>query len=347
VTSLETDRAAGKLGAGRRRGDFDAAALAGGREVDPAEFVDDREILGLRREGTYVWGTLRDDHGQPLSVMRRVPPAGAATGTAGAQSLGGRLIVMDSRDAGGLAVCKDAKNAASSDDIQRAYLGAAAVFSAAGHGRGRMRLETDGTGLRWAEEGVLDLSGHRVCSGLQWYLPGSAAALYYPTQTWLVDGTVLGRSVRGFIFVEEAYMLPGGRLYVDKDPLHDARYLTWYSWATRWDDGRTEIGHFLFGQGRFHVGLVADDEGRVRSAAEMDLEVIRSDGGYWHDGIRMTMDGQAWELVPDLPSGRMLLGQIPNPQQEGLMRRVGEQRRPEVWMAWGETVPANGVRRTG
>jgi hypothetical protein len=41
----------------------------------------------------------------------------------------------------------------------------------------------------------------------------------------------------------------------------------------------------------------------------------------------------------------MQLGGIPNPQQEGLMRRVGEKRRPEVWMAWGETVPANGVRR--
>ncbi len=326
------------------RGDFGGAALAGRRGVDPAEFVDDREILGLRREGTYAWGTLRDDRGQPLSVMRRIPPAGVETGAAGAQSLGSRLIVMDSQDADGLAVRREAKNAASSDEVTRAFVSGSAVFSASGAGRAAMRLETDGVTLRWTEDGVLDLAGRQVCSGLQWYLPGSLAALYYPTQTWLVEGTVLGRPVRGFIFLEEAYMLPGGRLYVEKDPLHDVGYLTWYSWATQWEDGSIEIGHFLYGQQRFHVGLIADHRGGVRAASAMDLEISRGADGYWHDGISMSMDGEQWELVP-AANGHMQLGRIPNPQQEGLMRRVGESRSPEVWMAWGETVPANGVRR--
>jgi hypothetical protein len=327
------------------RGDFGGAALAGGRDVDPADFLDDREILGLCREGTYAWGTVRDERGRPLSLMRRIPPAGAATGLAGQQSLGSRLIVMDSRDADGLAIRREAKMAASSDDIERAFVAGSAVFTARGGERAGMRLETDGPTLRWSEDGLVWLTGQRVCSGLHWYLPGSASALYYPTQTWLVEGTVLERAVQGFIFLEEAYLLPGGRLYVAKDPLPGVQYLTWYSWATQWDDGQIEIGHFLYGQGRFHVGLVADDTGRVRAASVMDLEVTRSGDGYWHDGIRMSMDGEEWELVPD-PRGRMLLGQLPNPQQEGLMRRVGETRQPKVWMAWGETVPAHGVRRT-
>jgi hypothetical protein len=169
--------------------------------------------------------------------------------------------------------------------------------------------------------------------------------LYYPTQTWLVDGTVLGSEVRGFLFVEEAYMSPGARLYVAGDPLHDVDYLTWYSWATRWDDGEVEFGHFLFGQGRFHVGLIANGDGSVRVASELDVVVRRAADGYWHDGLELTVDGEAWELVAD-PRGRMRLGPIPNPQQEGLVRRVGERRVPDVWMAWGETVPANGERRT-
>ena len=70
------------------------------------------------------------------------------------------------------------------------------------------------------------------------------------------------------------------------------------------------------------MGLVADDTGRVRAATAMDLEISRSADGYWHDGIRMSMDGEEWELVPD-PQGRMMLGRLPNPQQEGLMRRGG------------------------
>jgi hypothetical protein len=326
------------------RGDFDGAALAGRRSVDPADFIDNREVLGLRREGSYLWGTVRDDRGQPLSLMRRIPPAGSTSGAAGAQSLGSRLVVMDSAGGDGLAIQRAAKNAASSDDIVRTFESGIATFDAAGGGQGQMHFETDGSSLRWQEEGLVDLSGDRVCSGLQWYLPTSEASLYYPTQTWLVEGFVLGRAVRGFIFFEEAYMLAGARLYVAKDPLHATRYLTWYSWATLWDDGRTEIGHFLYGQGRFHVGLVADDEGGVRVASAMDLEVNRSSDDYWHNGIRLRMDGEDWELLP-AANGRMQLGAIPNPQQEGMMRRVGEKRRPEVWMAWGETVPANGVRR--
>ena len=154
------------------RGDFGGAALAGGRIVDPADFLDDREILGLCREGTYVWGTVRDARGQPLSLMRRIPPAGAATGLAGQQSLGSRLIVMDSQDADGLAIRREAKTAASSDDIERALVAGSAVFSAPAGERAGMRLETDGPTLQWTEEGLVSLTGQRVCSGLQWYLPG-------------------------------------------------------------------------------------------------------------------------------------------------------------------------------
>ena len=239
----------------------------------------------------------------------------------------------------------DARSAASSDDVTRSFDGDTVVFDAHVPGRVGMRLRTDGERLAYREDGILELTGTRVGPGLQWYLPGATGALYYATQTWLVEGTAMERQVRGFLFIEEAYMRPGGRLYVELDPLHDVRYLTWYSWATRWDDDDLEFGHFLYGNGRFHVGLVANSAGDVRVATSMDVTVRRSAGGYWHEGIELTMDGERWELVPD-PRGRMQLGPIPNPQQEGLMRRVGETRVPDVWMAWGETVPGNGDGRS-
>jgi hypothetical protein len=140
-------------------------------------------------------------------------------------------------------------------------------------------------------------------------------------------------------------MPPGGQLYVHKDPLHDAEYLTWYSWANLYDDGQCEVGHFLFGQRDFHVGVVADSSGKVTSARTMDAEIIRADDSYWHDGINYTIDGVEWVCEPD-PQGRMQgLGKMPNPQQEGRIHRVDDTRIPEVHMAWGETVPVNGDRR--
>jgi hypothetical protein len=36
---------------------------------------------------------------------------------------------------------------------------------------------------------------------------------------------------------------------------------------------------------------------------------------------------------------------IPNPQIEGRWRRVGDDRHPASWFAWGEIAPSHGTRR--
>lgn len=100
--------------------------------------------------------------------------------------------------------------------------------------------------------------------------------------------------VRGFLFWEQAWMLPGARLYVNKDPLHDARYRTWHSWANQWSDGSCEVGHFLFGKKDFHVGVTAHSDGTVTSARQMDAQIARADDGYWHEGISYDIDGEPW-----------------------------------------------------
>jgi hypothetical protein len=328
-------------------GNFGGAALTGGRTFDPAELVEEREHFGLTREATYLWGTLRDDKGAPMSFMRRIPPEGASTDQVGERALGDRLILMAAfDDADALHIRREARAAASSDTVKRTVEDGHAVFHSSGeHSTFRLSAGTDA--VTWTEDGLIDVQGSSVCTPLQWFATGDGASMLYPTQTWVVDGTALGRPVNGFLFIEEAYMRPGGRLYIRHDPLHAAHYLTWYSWATQWDDGTTELGHFLFGRDRFHVGVMADSRGNVRNVRDMDVRITRNPDGYWMDRIEYDLDGERWELVPD-PRGRMVdLGQIPNPQQEGLMRRVGETREAVLWMAWGETVPANGESVAG
>ena len=208
-----------------------------------------------------------------------------------------------------------------------------------------MRMVLSDDEFSYVEDGVIDVAGRLVVPPLQWYLPGPQSSLLYISHTWLVDGELLGKRARGFLFWEEAWMPPGGQLYVKKDPLHDAEYLTWYSWANLWSDGQCEVGHFLFGQKDFHVGVVADSSGNVTSARTMDAVITRADDGYWHDGINYQIDGVDWVCEPD-PQGRMQgLGKMPNPQQEGRIHRVDDTRVPDVWMAWGESVPAAGNRR--
>ena len=68
----------------------------------------------------------------------------------------------------------------------------------------------------YREDGVIDIGGRLAVPPLQWYLPGPTASLLYTTQTWLVDGELLGKHVRGFLFWEQAWMLPGARLYAKR-----------------------------------------------------------------------------------------------------------------------------------
>jgi hypothetical protein len=327
-------------------GDFGGAALSSAREIDPGQWVSDEPLLGLVREAGYLWGSVRDADGGLYSIMRRIPPVTDAGPERDGerQGLGGRLIVLGTRDASeelgaDMRLRKEARHAAPSERLVRAAVPGGVRFATPAGEAVTTRLEFTPSDLGYLEDGVIEVTGTRTCPALQWYVPGAHAALLYLSQTWEVGGTLLGRPVRGFLFWEEAYMPPGGRLYVAKDPLHDARYTSWYSWATRWDDGSTEVGHFLTGDSRFGVAVTADSTGRVQAAGRVTAKIGLADDRYWHTGIDYDVDGVAWRCEPD-PAGRMSgLGPMPNPQQEGRMFRADERRRPELWMAWGENVP--------
>lgn len=331
------------------RAQFGGAALAGARRFDPAELLDDTPQMGLVREATYCWGTCRNGAGDLFIFARRIAaPSGAAgrdAASVGAvqHSMSDRFILQSTiHGADHPRVRREGRFTATSDDVQRSLESGAAVFRIDPRDeRGAMDLVVGGDSARYSEADVLDLSGLRVGQGLHWYLPVGRSSLYYTSATWPVAGVILNQEVEGFLFVEEAYMSPGGRLYVEHDPLSEVRYRLWYSWATEWDDGAVEFGHFLANDGPFSVGLVADGAGHVSVAQTVSAKVERGPDGYWFDRIALDVDGELWEIVAD-PRGRMAdLGPIPNPQQEGQVRRVGEARTPVRWMAWGESVPAH------
>jgi len=331
------------------RSQFGGIALAGARMFTASELGDEAPQMGLVREATYVWGTSRNAGGDLFIHARRmagsqgVAGAGASEPGALQHSMSDRFILQSTTGGGDHpSLRREGRFTAATDEVTRNLESNQAVFRIPAHReRGQMELVVGGDAISYEEGDVLSLSGLPVGPGLHWYLPNGPAALYYTTATWSVAGSVLGEEVQGFVFVEEAFMPPGGRLYVQHDPLPSLGYRLWYSWATTWDDGTTEFGHFLANDGAFSVGLIADGSGRVRVARDVSAKVVRDGDGYWFERIALDVDGEPWEIVAD-PRGRMAdLGPIPNPQQEALVRRVGETRTPVTWMAWGETVPAH------
>ena len=67
-----------------------------------------------------------------------------------------------------------------------------------------MELVLSEENFAYREDGVVDVTGRIVVPPLQWYLPGPKSALLYTSQTWIVEGQLTGKHVRGFLFYEEA-----------------------------------------------------------------------------------------------------------------------------------------------
>lgn len=85
--------------------------------------INGAPLLGLQREGGYVWGTLRDDQGTLYSTMRRiaaVPPKATADGR---QSLGGKHILFGSGEGDGMTMRKQARNAVDSAVLTKTLTG--------------------------------------------------------------------------------------------------------------------------------------------------------------------------------------------------------------------------------
>jgi hypothetical protein len=183
---------------------------------------------------------------------------------------------------------------------------------------------------------------HPIGRTLHWYLPGRDAGMYYVANIFEMQGTILGKPVRGMIGFDPIYMFEGGEIYKAKDALVQQQLeLVWYTWATRYRDGSIDFGHFTLGNDMFGFAILGNERGEVRYTYDVNGEVDFGRNSYWQEGIRYSAFGEQWEFVPD-PRGRLVgLGTLKNPQVDGRWRRVGDRREPDVWFAWGEAAPGS------
>ena len=92
------------------------------------------------------------------------------------------------------------------------------------------------------------------------------------------------------------------------------------------------------------VAIISRSDGTWTTAGhDMDLTITRGAEGYWHDGIDHHRRREMG-LRPDPHTVTWGWARCPTPSK-GRMHRADDDRVPDVWMAWGETVPANGERR--
>jgi hypothetical protein len=333
-----------------KKGDFQHFTVCGPFEPTLDDLLDPRGYHGIVHEASYLYGTVRDAAGNMYTLLRRLPsniPSAITEKGDERKGPGRRLMVQTNRGDENLRLCVDLIKASGVSDDLRIDRGVDHVrFRSAENPRGKAwQIDFAERSLSWREDDVVRLEGNMIPLGLQWYLIDRDDSIMYCSRNFEVTGTVLGEKVQGFIFLDQCYMPEGGRLYAHRDSLMGQQIeVCWFSWGTRWDDGSVEVGHFIGGNDRAGFGMATDGKKLNLLTSNVTAEVTRDADGYWHDGIRIDADGEAWEIVPD-PRGRQIdMIKLANPQQEGLVQRVGETRKPVAWFSWGETAPKHGNR---
>jgi hypothetical protein len=326
-----------------RRGDFGWQPMASAFEPTLEDMMSERAYFGMLPEALYLWGTFRDEQGEIYCPMRRLPPGLPG----GAKDTRRRLYLCTTLGHGdGMHMHPIGRTSAPNDGHSKTLEGDRIHWRSDPAQAGQpFHVTWTPEECSWKEEGTMDVTGRLIKPGMHWYLPGRDAGMYYVANIFAMQGTMLGRPVRGLIGFDPIYMYEGGEIYRTKDALVQEKLeLVWYTWATLYKDGSLDAGHFTLGHDLFGFAILTNEKGEVRFTYDVTGEVDFGSNGYWQEGIRYRAFGEDWEFIPD-PRGRLVgLGTLKNPQVDGRWRRVGDRREPDVWFAWGEAAPSHGAR---
>jgi hypothetical protein len=317
----------------RRETDFDWRCVVGSLDMSPADYADVGEMLGLPMSQTFFYGTVRDVDGNIWNPMRRFTAEGGPE----------KLLLQTNRERDSIGIHRAGRNSASCAAARR-WLDGDEVRFEPGPDTAESPFEIRASAQRmtWIEQDVFELHGTAVPPGLHWHLPDRTQGMYYVSQIYEVEGEILGNEVRGFIPMDQLWM--NGMIYRDDIFVGRRAEVIWYTWATRYEDGSFDGGHFLVGHRQLGFALLYDEQGKVFATTDVTGRVTLDGDGPWPAAIDIVAAGDEWEFVPDA-RGRMTdLMPIPNPQIEGRWRRKGDTRQPAHWTAWGEIAPGHGLQ---
>lgn len=323
-----------------RKGSFATMPLFGPFDPVVADSGFQTGYFGLQLDGTWPYGGVRTESGKQYALLRKVT-----------METTNYLVILGSD---GTAMRLDPR---SGTDVMRggfvkrsARDGYNLIEGSEGAGRPGFDVKLGYDDFSWTEKGVLSFSGKRFAPGSHIYVPwreeepnGTPGGCYYTSVCYLAEGEIFGERAKGFFIVDQDYLVPGLEWNDDRNLIWSQLQLAWVVFATEWDDGTIEWGHISAGFDKFKFGSVYSNKSPV--VVETRNVSLSTDWG-GPDGyakrLKYDFDGgeQKWEFVT-AADGKF--SDLHYPQNWhgacGIVRRVGERRKPVRWFAWQETFP--------
>lgn len=327
------------------RGDFAYQTLVGPHQVSGKALNDTRGFYGLTYSKTSCFGTLYTEDGETFAAVRSL------LGPEGTPNPVTFLYLSTLIDGENIRIDRDkmAKQAMTVRPDTALNGDIASWQSCKGDEGNPWKLTASGNSYSWKEDGLFDIKGKLLGTGMQWYLPGKEWGTFYVSQVYDVEGVCEGRKVKGCMAMDQIYMEKGGAIHHKKDlVVNNNMHVIWWTFANIYKDGTYELGSIMVGHENLGYAILTDHTGKVRSTTNIEGKVVHKPGSYFAESAEVIIDGtEEWEFRPDKKDEMIdFVGGFPiTAQQCGQWRRKGDTREIDHWLGWGETDRRNGTAR--
>jgi len=323
---------------GLRMGEF-PRAIIGAFDFKGEDFQANSTYFGLHLHETYLIAHLRrKSDGRDVHITRPLMLfTSSGLSLSAGKSEGG--IYQDSRGAGFLRGGTFSRGLDSDGNLR--------LKGSSGFWSGGSALEVEarvGTRFTWDDSGKLSLSGRLLGPGMQTYVPSHrdrlGTGVCHTGTFYEGEGSVLDEPVSGILIVEQIFCPPGEIL---ADSSIRRRFAGgWNGFASVFEDGTTQHGHFAYGAGPFRFANIMDGERYIACGIESIQTETGSDGLGRRIEYRLD-NGEIWEFVTqntlmDMLSQARAAGSTAQ-LHKGYLGRVGETRRRRDWYSIQEWVP--------
>jgi len=190
--------------------------------------------------------------------------------------------------------------------------------------------------MEWSEGDLFSLTGVAVCPVMAFVSPDANGGWGFTSNTYRLEGTVMGRKVRGFCEYGSAWAGPGVNY---SQPYSEAR-LHWQIICNQYEDGTYDIAHISHMMGENRFALIANEKGPVMATRDVKLEVELDEGGNkarYPKVIHLALGGEKWRWDHDDDSQVNHPPVIGAASREGYARRVGDTRKLAYGWRWLNT----------
>ena len=292
--------------------DFGGSCLIGECDFAAELLLPQTTYLGLQKAGSYLYGTLRDEDGNLLRMLRAVDAAQSTLRSLYVAEAGGQLQRHSKSEemwCGPTVIALD---------------GNAVEFSAMfPEAKETFRFIHNPGACTWDEPGVLAVTGVMVGPAVQWFNTWRGGGCLSATAKYRASGIFLDRPVQGFVGHEIHYLTPGFTWLTA--PYGRGREICWQQIANEYIDGSTVQATFAYGADGWGFAMLHDERGYFTSTTEIRAEATVRPNGY-PETVRYFFADQSWTWRIDPQGERPSIDGISMLGADGICSRDGDSR---------------------